>query len=112
MSGKEKSTARMLERGWGHGEIRGKMAREGLSEDSHLSDLESATQLSRERAVKQREQGAKAEAQGRKGTGVEVPQTPMRQTEKGEDREELKRTTREKESNDQEQLEPPEPKEE
>lgn len=37
MSDEENSTARMLERAEGSGEIRGKMAREGLSEDSHLS---------------------------------------------------------------------------
>lgn len=69
MSGKEKSTARMLERGWGRGEIRGKMASKGLSEDSHLSDLESATLLSRERAIKQRNRAQRL--RHKEGRGLE-----------------------------------------
>lgn len=110
MSDEEKSTARMLERAEGVEKLEARWLGKVFLKTATC--LESATQLSRETAIKQREQGAKAEVLGRKGTGVEVPQTPMRQTEKGEDREELKRTTIEKESNDQEQLEPPEPKEE
>lgn len=88
------------------------MPREGLSE------IANHRILNQPRGSPGKEQSSRGNTakrlrhKGRNGTGVEVPQTPMRQTEKGEDREEFKRTTREKKSDDEEQLEPPEPKEE